>query len=82
MRIYIPKHQIKKALEEEVKEINIYSGMFSIDLGEEFVRVVRCKDCRSFMKHPTEEDEMCCGEWPFLPIVNPNDFCSDGRKKK
>lgn len=48
----------------------------------ESVEIVRCKDCRSFMRHPREEDEMCCGEWPFLPIVNPNDFCSDGKRRK
>lgn len=46
------------------------------------VEVVRCKDCRAFMKHPTKEDTMCCSEWPSLSIVEPNDYCSYGERRR
>lgn len=81
MKIHIPKFEpILKANE------HLAHGAFDIDLGENVVAIVRCKDCR---KNGTTE---CGMSWtniykcvvdqkPSTTWNQDNDFCSWGERK-
>ena len=84
MKIHIPAYEPSLECTERLRH-----GEIDIDLGEDVVEVVRCKDC----KHSTEKQGfenriwnddcvMCDHIAPSDRIpMNKNDFCSYGERK-
>lgn len=63
---------------KHISEITFWSNLIKDVSGNEFVKVVRCHDC----KHHTEDDMEYyhyCGNW--CEQVEPNGFCAWGVRK-
>ena len=49
---------------------------------KDYVKVVRCKDCKYYNQNPYGDDgEMICRCWSDWLHTDPDDFCSSGEKR-
>ena len=79
MKIHIPAYEPSLECTERLRH-----GEIDIDLGEDVVRVVFCKDCKYCSKVKDLilpiTHSICCYR-PNNCAVEPNDFCSYGERK-
>lgn len=55
--------------------------MDKIELADDIVEVIRCKDCVCYKKNPYNKDELVCMCWDYWLPTEPDDFCSYGERK-
>lgn len=70
MKIHIPEFRAMAKCNQHLDH-----GPIDIDLGPDVVRVVRCRDCRSYNKPKTGWCEA------HLDCEHPDDYCSYGKRK-
>lgn len=52
---------------------------FSIDLGEDVIQVIRCKDCEHWGDSVTDKESEIC--YVFGGYVKRNDYCSRSKRR-
>lgn len=79
MKIHIPEFVPMAKCNEHLAH-----GPIDIDLGEDVVLVVRCKDCKHYIRGSCD----CHSEWPdeyttgYDCRPDEDDFCSYGERKE
>ena len=76
MKIHIPAFEPMLKANEHLRH-----GAFDIDLGENVVEVVRCKNC-AFWEDYGNNGRCECGENGLIrEYTKPDDFCSYGKRR-
>lgn len=78
MKIHIPAFEPMAKCNEHLRR-----GAIDIDLGDDVVKVVRCKDCKHFcLDLSGRENHLCMRkEVGFVVRRKADDFCSYGERK-
>ena len=79
--------KLERAVEDLTERVSETHGMVIHDepqvqqTTEEFVRVVRCKDCKWYIKDTTDPYIFDCCNEDGLFHPSDDDYCSEGEKK-
>lgn len=71
MKIHIPAFEPLARCNEHLRH-----GPIEIDLGEDVVQVVRCKNC-----HKYDLETQCCKFWPDEGYRAPDHYCAEGERR-